>query len=301
MQSNYYAAADCGTNSLHMIIAELKEDGSFRIAAREKEIVRLGKYKDNFFPAEAIEKSIQTITRFKSIADSYNAPLTVVATSAIRHAKNKEEFLNKILQNTGINIRVLSGEEEALLTYKGVTKAFSSSETILCVDIGGGSTEFIIGKEDNIISAKSVELGAVKLTTKFFNEDFSYSKEQIEECYTWTSAEIKKVIPDLRKNSIEKVIGASGTIISAASMITGGNSELNGYILHKDELNRFAEKMFNMTTVDERKTIPGLEPSRADIIPAGIIILKTILDSLTIEEITISTYGLREGVLIENL
>jgi len=300
MQNNYYAAADCGTNSFHMIIVRISDDDSLQIIARQKEIVRLGSSKEYTISPEAIEKSIQTLNRFKEETQIYNAPLAVVATSAVRKASNREEFLTRILESTGIKIRVLSGTEEAGLTFKGISQAVYYEHNVLCLDIGGGSTEFIIGKEREVLFTKSIELGAVRLSRRFFNDDYSYSEEQLDQCKKYAAFEINKIKQALRNYEFGKVIGASGTIISAASMVAGGASDLNNFHLKRNDLKVLTERIYQLKTVEQRKSIEGLESSRADIIPAGLIILSLIFEIFNIDEIIISLYGLREGIIIDS-
>lgn len=297
MLGNFFAGADCGSNSFHLIVVRTEKNKIVEVIAREREIIRLS-YPDKNIPAHLIEKAGQTLTKFRTIADSYNAPLQVVATSAVRESLNKDAFLSAIKNKTGISIRVLTGDQEAALTFLGVSGAFRTNQTILCIDIGGGSTEFIIGRQGQILFSRSLELGALRLTRKFFNEDFSFTNEQVGNCYKYTSSLINGYTSEIKLYNYQNVIGASGTIISAASVISSGKPDLHGFTLKKADLKQISDLILRTPDVEERKKIAGLEPLRADIMPAGMIILSCIFDTLHLEEMIVSTSGLREGVII---
>ncbi len=172
MKSDNLAAIDVGTNSFHLIVVKVKEDGNFEIIDREKEVIRLGEGSSGDIKVikdEAVERAISTLKKFKGIADSHNAPVRAVATSAVREAQNKNEFIEKVLKQTGVEIEVVSGQEEARLIYLGALAAVPIyNKKALVIDIGGGSTEFIIGRRGDSKFSISLKIGAVRLTQKFF-------------------------------------------------------------------------------------------------------------------------------------
>ena len=159
MNKKILAAIDIGTNSFHLVIADVNSKGQFKVLTREREVVRLGKSSDDmkYLDKDAIERGVSALKRFKLICDSYGAEIRAIGTSAVREALNKEIFINSVFENTGVNIEVVTGIEEARLIYLGVLQALKVfNERILLIDIGGGSTEFLIGEKGKIILCKQL-------------------------------------------------------------------------------------------------------------------------------------------------
>ena len=305
------AAIDIGTNSFHLIVVEVKDNGSFEIVDREKEVIRLSEGSSGdikFIKPEAVERAIVTLKRFKGIADSHSAKIRAVATSAVRESLNKIEFLKDVFYKTGIEIEVVSGIEEARLIYLGMLKAVPIyDKKVLCIDIGGGSTEFIIGEKGKILFSISLKLGAVRLSQKFF-PDYKLTKENIEECRHWIDGEIFPVIRELKNHKIEHFIGSSGTIMSVGLMVSAAKKEkfkenmiLNNYEFFKEEFNAVEKEVLNNKTLKQREKIKGLDEKRADIIPAGVLILSEIISHFQIPSMIISGYALREGIVIDTI
>ena len=203
---------------------------------------------------------------------------------------------------------MISGVEEARLIYRGIQKAIPIfDKTCLAIDIGGGSTEFILGKEGEIKVAESIKIGAVRLTQEFF-PDHIITNQRIESTRKWVKGEISKIAANISHSEIEVYVGSSGTITNAGLMIEakrkGSETDshiLNNYEFSADELFRIEEEILNKRTPEERKDIPGLEEGRADIIPAGIIIISTIFRVLKIKKMIISGYALREGIILDSM
>ncbi|MCY7362491.1 MAG: exopolyphosphatase, partial [Ignavibacteria bacterium] len=168
------AAIDIGTNSFHLVIAKIDTKKRFTVLTRDKEVVRLGTSSNDmkYITEDSMQRGIETLKRFKLICDSYDAEVIAVATSATREALNKDIFLSKVFAETGIEINIVSGYEEARLIYLGVLQSLDVfDKKILLIDIGGGSTEFLIGEKGEVKSASSIKIGAVRLTHKFSLED----------------------------------------------------------------------------------------------------------------------------------
>lgn len=311
MLTQNLAAIDIGTNSFHLIIVRPDEEGNFEIIGREREVIRLSEGNTNdikILNPSAIERGIRALSTFKGIANTYNAQIRAVATSAVREAENREDFIQRVLIETGININVVSGFEEARLIYLGILKAVPLfNERILCIDIGGGSTEFVVGEKGDIIYSNSLKLGAVRLTQKFF-PDGKVTKERIADCSRWVEGEIYPVIKSVEHLNYKHVVGSSGTIQACSSICIGLKSGraaepsiINNQVFSLKELIVVKEKILSGKTTESRKKIPGLESKRADIIPAGVIILSTILGKLGTDKITVSGYALREGIIIDSM
>lgn len=310
-QVHNIAAIDIGTNSFHLIVVKTDSDGNFDIIDREKEVIRLGEGNPGDIKTilrHSIERAVTALKRFKGIADSHNANIRAVATSAVREALNGEDFIATVLKETGIEIEVVSGHEEARLIYLGILKAVPIyDEQVLCFDIGGGSTEFIVGHKGNIKFSTSLKLGAVRLTHKFF-PDYKVNKSLVKVCRNWVEGELFHVLRDTKEYSYNKVVGSSGTFLAAANMIAvrkglelSAAMALNNFSFKAEELFELEEEILSKKTPALRKKIPGLDSKRVDIIPAGIIILASIVRLLGIKELTASDYALREGVIIDSI
>jgi len=306
LQNKNFAAVDIGTNSFHLIIVNTTGNNSFRIIDREKVVIRLGSRMGNemnFITPSEIEEGIKILKKFKKLADSYNAEMHAVATSAVREAENKIEFLESVFNETGIEIEVISGYKEAEYIYKGIRKAIDiKDKKLLCMDIGGGSTEFILGRNDDIFFADSIKIGAVRLSKKFF-PDFIISDEAIGKCKVYIDEQIRKSEKINFNEQYDYAIGASGTILAIAGMLIyrmNGKKikPLNNFIIKKDELDKLTLEILSKKTPEERINIEGMEYKRADIIPAGLLILQKAFEIFRINEMIVSEYALREGVVL---
>ena len=309
MNNNHIVAAlDIGTNSFHLIVVSAD---NFEILDRKREVIRLseGNADDiKIILPRSIERAVETINRFKKIAELHGTKLRAIATSAVREASNKDEFIKIIIERTGVNIEVISGVEEARLIFRGIQKAIPiDDKTTLAIDIGGGSTEFILGKEGDIKFAESIKIGAVRLTQKFF-PDHIITDQRVEATKNWVRGDISKIAANISHYEIEVYVGSSGTITNAGLMIEAKRKSsetdsliLNNYEFSANELFRIEEEILSKRTPEERKDIPGLEEGRADIIPAGIIIISTIFRVLKIKKMIISGYALREGIILDSM
>ncbi|MDP4115843.1 MAG: Ppx/GppA phosphatase family protein [Bacteroidota bacterium] len=307
-KKKYYAAIDMGTNSFHLIIVEVKKNGTFKIVDREKVVLRLGsEFEDinNCISPSEIAEAVSTLKQFKELANFYDAEIITAATSAIREAANRFEFVKIVNEETGIKINVIDGLREGELIFKGITKALNiSSNKILSIDIGGGSTELIYSVNNQIEFIRSLKIGAVRLTKMFFR-DYVLEHEKIEACKKYIQAEMKLNIQ--RTNyQIDFAVGTSGTIQSAANMIAyrqlgKGIANYNGFTFYKEQLNKATQIVLGCKTPAERSHLSGIEPKRVDIIPCGLIILNMILDAFKIEKVVISENALREGIILNKI
>jgi len=309
LQSRNFAAVDIGTNSFHLIIVKIEENGALTILDREKEVIRLGSQKGNelsHISEEEIEKGIAILKKFKNLADFYHAKLHAVATSAVREAENKRDFLDRVLKETGIKIEVIDGRIEAGYIYKGVRKALPyKDKKLLCLDIGGGSTEYILGFNDEIFYGESIKIGAVRLSKKFF-PDFILTEEGIQKCKEYIEQQIKANDKINFNEKFDFAVGASGTILAVAGMIKyrrfgTKDKSLNEVVFTKEELEEVTNEILERKTLEQRINIEGMEYKRADIIPAGLLILQKSFELFNINEMIISEYALREGVVLSML
>lgn len=301
-----HAAIDIGTNSFHMVVARAMADGGFEVITTEKEMVRLGQGSGEMkqLAPDAIDRGVEALSRMAAVAATHEADITAVATSATREAQNRQEFIDRALAETGIKVEVISGFEEARLIHLGVLQALPVYEKrLLLVDIGGGSTEFLAGEGSTVIAARSVKLGAIRLTERFF-ADGEVSTKRVKKCRAYVRSALAAAAHELGWQRYEIAIGSSGTISAIASMISVDRGEtakdLNGVSFTGDELDQLV-KLLIETPADERRKIEGLDARRADIIVAGSLLLSEAFTAFGIDAMTVSGYALREGVLFDRM
>lgn len=289
---NIKGVIDIGTNSCRLFIAELENTSEGKKIKRELvkdvEIVKLGEgvNKTHNLNPNAIKRTLDCLKKYKEKASSYGVEnIRAFATSAVRDAENREVFLQEV-SKLGIKIECISGKTEATLNFLGNSLVFK--HRILVVDIGGGSTEFTLGKDKTIDFIQSINIGAVRATEKFFSDN-DYSEEKIEKCRSWIrkNLEILKTI----KDRDFKLIGVAGTATTQISvrdkMEIYDSSKVHMATLTLDELKENLS-LFLSKNFEERKKIVGLEEKRADVIIAGTLILLTILEELNQDKIIIS-------------
>lgn len=302
------AAIDIGTNSFHLIIAYLDENNKIQVIDSARKVLRLSSVSQskNIIHQKAIDQAVAILNDFGKTAKLHKAEIKAVATSAVREAENKSDFVKQVHNSTGIKVKVIDGETEAGLIYKGVQRAISFGDrTVLCIDIGGGSTEFIVGKKGKVLFAQSVKLGAVRFTKMFF-PNYLIDENKIHNCEKYVTKELLKVVDEISKFKFDLIVGSSGTINSVAQMTNAkrnkevSRNELNAYKFSKEDLEIIRTKILNAKTLEERKQIKGLEEKRADVIPAGVILLSSILNMLDIQNLTVSSYALREGMVVDS-
>jgi exopolyphosphatase/guanosine-5'-triphosphate,3'-diphosphate pyrophosphatase len=302
------AAVDIGTNSVHLVVAQPIGGGRFEVLDREKESVRLGSGSGDMkeLAPDAIERGVGALVRCKQIAERFGAPVRAVATSAVREAENRRDFLDRVADETGIEIEVISGVEEARLIHLGVLQAVPVLDRrVLVIDIGGGSTEFVIGEGGEVLDASSLKLGHIRLTERFFGDE-PVRKKQVTECRQYVRVYLAQVARAAERYGFEVAVGSSGTILNLAEMVRAATGDeplrtVNNFRFTDGELAAVVESLFEAKTAARRLRVPGLDPNRADVILGGSIILDEAFAVLGIPEMRVSDYALREGVLLDTL
>lgn len=310
-QQRIIAAIDLGTNSLHMVIVRIEATlPAFSIIGREKETVRLGDRDlvTGCLKAEVIERAITCLRRFQEVAKTLNAETIIaVATSAVREAPNGKEFLHKVEAELGLSIDLISGPEEARRIYLGVLSGMEfNNQPHVIVDIGGGSTEIILGDSHQARTLTSTKIGAVRLTNELINTDpISNAEFQYLQAYARGMLErsVEEVLANLEFGEHPRLVGTSGTIetlavINAREKLGFVPSTLNGYQFSLKDLREWVNRLRKMTNV-ERATIPGMPEKRSEVILAGAIILQEAMNLLGLESITVCERALREGVIVD--
>lgn len=292
---------DIGTNSCRLFLAQVYEKDEIAIEkeiSKDVEIVKLGEdvNKNGYLKKEAIERTIKCLKKYKEKADIYGVrELVAFATSATRDSQNREEFLSQV-RELGIDIRCIPGEREAQLNFLGNSIVFK--DRILVLDIGGGSTEFTLGEKEKIEFVKSINIGAVRGTEKFFLNE-NYTEENIERCKSW----IRDMITEVKFLKEDKftLVGVAGTATTQISvqkhMEIYDSSKVHMSEISLEDLRKNL-KLFLSCNGDERKNIVGLEEKRADVIIAGTIILITIMEELGAEKLVVSESDNLNGAMI---
>ena len=302
--SNVLAAVDIGTNSVHLVVARVDEN-RIEVLDREREMVRLGSAAGDMkrLTPSAMNRGIEALVRFKQVAAIHEASMRAVATSAVREAANRAVFIERA-RAEGIDIEVISGFEEARLIHLGVLQAVPvyDRQVVVC-DIGGGSTELVVGTRGEILTARSLKLGAIRLTRRYFAKP-KVSARAVESCRGDIRAVLVPAVREILRAGFEVAVGSSGTIGAVCAMVAarqdaGIPKTLNNFTVTSDDIDGVVRRLVRAPTVKERVRIPGLDPRRADIILAGALILEQVVHEIGADELTFSDYALREGVLLD--
>ncbi len=298
---------DMGTNSVRLMIARFESERSYTELSRQKEMIRLGEgqFDDNRIKPEAIQRAVAVCRNFVSMAHTFGAAeIVAVATSATRDASNQKEFLDLLKYEAGIEMNVVSGKEEARLIYLGVSRGDKIIERTLFIDIGGGSTEVIVGDNNGYIFLDSMKLGAIRLSMKYTDgiEGPIPPKQYAMICEHVKSTSIRPV-QAIRASGVKEALGSSGTAQNLAEIsrqvIYKGDEDRKSLLRLKDL--KQVSKLLCSLPLRERRNVPGMNPKRADILVAGAAILETIMSETGIPELRISTRELRDGLLIDYL
>lgn len=296
------AIIDMGTNTFHLLVAELSER-SYRIIHRERVAVKIGMdgINDGRITEEGANRALEALRNFKSTIQSLSVKnVLAFGTSALRHAKNGVDVIEKIKNETGIETRIISGDEEATYIYEGVCSAMKlGDQKSLIVDIGGGSVEFIIGNEKEIFWKQSFEIGGQRLLEKYQKHD-PILPEEIMELDNLFLQSLRQLFRAMEDHQPQTLIGSSGTFDTLSeihcvknNMIWQDNPETPLTINSFYEI--FAE--FKNKNRAERLLIPGMIEMRVDMIVVACCLIKFLLTNFTFSNLRVSSYSLKEGVL----
>ena len=310
-ENQMIAAIDIGTNSLHMVVVKIEATlPSFTIIAREKETVRLGDRNliTGDLKPEVMSKAIACLRRFKTLADSLGTnSIVAVATSAVRESPNGKEFLHQVETEVGLIVDLISGPEEARRIYLGVLSGMEfHNKPHIIIDIGGGSTELILGDSEEPRSLTSTKIGAVRLTGELIASDpISETEFQYLQAYARGMLErsVEEVQGKLKIGDSPQLIGTSGTIETIATIHAREKlglipTTLNGYQFSLQDLRTWVNRLRKMTNV-ERATIPGMPEKRSEVILSGAVILQEAMTLLGVESLMVCERSLREGVIVD--
>jgi exopolyphosphatase/guanosine-5'-triphosphate,3'-diphosphate pyrophosphatase len=302
-----YAAIDVGTNTIRLLVADAQDTATYRPIFQEQVITRLGErlQKTGVLEAGAVERTIVVLQRFTQTAKKLGAEKVVaVATSAAREAKNQREFLDKVRREAGIELQVASEEVEATLTALGVSHALGPAwSTMLIIDIGGGSTEFIFVEQSKFAGHLSLPIGVVKITEAFLKGD-PPPMDELEAASSSLRKTLSRVPASLDIPPRGALVGTAGTPTTLAAIDLGlatyDAERVTGHRLSRGRIEQLLEHLCSLPLA-ERRQIVGLEPARADVIIAGILLTREIMMLFGFDELTVSDGGLREGILLHHL
>jgi exopolyphosphatase / guanosine-5'-triphosphate,3'-diphosphate pyrophosphatase len=299
------AAIDIGTNSVHMIVVQVRPDLSFEVVDREKDMVRLGAggLDGRSLTPSAMAAALQTLTKFRRLADSHKVDeIVAAATSATREADNGGDFIAEVDRKTGIRIRVISGTEEARLIHLAAGYGVDvGGTTAVVIDIGGGSVEVTLGTATHLTAGKSFKAGVIRLTERFVKSD-PLSEHDARRLTKHLNREMGPYLDQIAASGFDRVIGTSGTILSLGALaLSDGaappedlrNRRVGARALHK------LRKRLVEADLEARLQMPGLDPRRADLSVAGSVLLDTILRRLGAEDLTLCDLALREGLVLD--
>ena len=299
------AAIDIGTNSIHMIVVQVRADLSFEVVDREKDMVRLGAggLDGKRLTDSSMAAGLQTLSKFKRIAESHKVDEIIAgATSATREAENGGDFIAEVDRRTGIKIRVITGTEEARLIHLAAAYGVDVGSSRACViDIGGGSVEVTLGTAATMQTGRSFKTGVIRLSERYVKSD-PLARRDERRLVKHINREMGEYLSEIAGRGFERVIGTSGTILSLGALALTSEGAVVGDLRNRRVGARSIHRLRNRIVdadIEERLQMPGLDPRRADLSVAGAVLIDTILRKIEAEELTLCDLALREGLVLD--
>jgi exopolyphosphatase/guanosine-5'-triphosphate,3'-diphosphate pyrophosphatase len=295
------AAIDCGTNSIRLLVADITGTQETELV-REMRVVRLGQGVDatGRLAPEAVERTLAATRDYAAIIRSHGAQkVRFCATSAARDADNAEEFASAIEEIVGVRPEILTGIEEAQASFIGATRGLGSGASLV-MDIGGGSTELVVGREQAVEWSTSLDVGSVRMTERFLASDPPTAAE-VDACTAHLSGVIGAATGDVRP--VDALIGVAGTITTVAAHVLGlsfyDHDAVHGARLAIDDVHAGCQSLVTMT-VEERRALPFMHPGRADVIGGGALVLRAVLSALPLatSELIVSEHDILDGIAL---
>ncbi|HEY1599353.1 MAG TPA: Ppx/GppA phosphatase family protein [Pirellulales bacterium] len=297
------AAIDIGTNSIRLMIVEPHRDGTYRILDEEKETTRLGKNlaKTRRLDPGAVEASLDALRRMKQIAAGFQArEVRVIATCAVREAKDGNEFCRRAKEEIGLDVEVISGEQEARLAFYSVARNFQlAGKNVAIADIGGGSTEIILASGEMIEAIHTTPLGAVRLTDEYLGS----GETHLDDFERMLKAIDRKLHREVKKRYFvpHLLIGSGGTFTTLADMVMASKGQtglpLRAYEVTHAEVRHLLDRLRKMPA-KARRGVPGLSSDRADIIVAGLAIVDRLMRRFKVNRLQVHNRGIRDGLVL---
>jgi exopolyphosphatase/guanosine-5'-triphosphate,3'-diphosphate pyrophosphatase len=304
MTTTRVAAIDCGTNSIRLLVADVDPDaGTLVDLDRRMEIVRLGHGVDRTgrLNDEALARTFAACDRYAAVLRGLGAhEVRFVATSASRDAENRDEFVSGVLARIGVEPEVVTGDEEARLSFAGATHGLTGAEPpYLVVDIGGGSTEFVLGT-DEPVAARSVDVGCVRLTERHLTSD-PPSRDQVDAVVADVDAAIALAAQAVPLGEARTLVGLAGSVTTLTAVALGQTeydaSQIHGARLSAATVAEWSDRLLAMTH-DERARISVIHPGRVDVLNAGVLVLRRILEATGLPEVLVSEHDILDGIAL---
>ncbi|MGH7253626.1 MAG: Ppx/GppA phosphatase family protein, partial [Nitrospiraceae bacterium] len=300
------AVLDIGTNSIHLVLAEVEPDFSYKILDRFKDMTRLGDgaFKNRRLSDAAMARGLEVIRTLATLASNKGYErIEAVATSAVREARNGGEFLEEVARQTGLTVRVVTGQEEARLIYLGVRHSMDLSDRpALVVDVGGGSVELIAGNRETMVQGQSLKLGAIRLKDLYLEQD-PPTKPMLRDMGKAIDAQLQSALKHFKTKQFDRLVGTSGMIGNLAEIIylrrTGRPiPQLNLATVTLKEV-AAVERLLIDTRPKARLAIPGLDPKRVDTLLPATTVVRSLMDHLDQDQMTISDKAIRDGLIYD--
>ena len=298
------AVVDIGTNSTRLLLADVEPDGTLEQLHRESIVTRLGDRVDatGRLSDEAIGRVFDTLAHYRELIDRHGAQATTaVLTSAVRDAANGAEFADRVRRDYGLDARTIGGDEEAELTFAGATsERRDNGARLAVVDIGGGSTEFVIGRGDVVDFHVSTQAGVVRQTERHLRGD-PPARADVDALRAEVAQIIASAVPRAVREDVSDVIAVAGTATSCAAIEIAlepyDPARVHGHILTRATAERILEQMLALTD-DERRTVRGLHPDRAPTIVAGVAMLLEVFDAFGVQRLEVSEHDILRGAAL---
>ncbi len=299
------AFLDVGTNSVRLLVVRINPNRSYTVISEQKEMVRLGEtsFHDGLLTESAMERTIRVIKNFCDLSRTYGATeFVAMATSATREASNRMELIDRLKEVTGLELGIISGLEEARLIYLGVSSGHHiGRKTALFLDIGGGSTELVLGDQKEYTYLESLKVGAIRLTTMFVKKvEGPVPENTLGKMHKYVKSSMVRAKKEIMQNKVGLAFGSSGTVVNLGEVLVRYDGTSRSGIIRHAQLKKLISYLASLDLAGRRK-VPGMNPERADIIVAGAIILETVMDELNLSEIAISPRSMRDGMLMDYL
>ena len=298
------AAIDVGSNSVHMIVADVTREGHLEVVDRVKEMVRLGRrsFTTGRLTQESMDLAVRALGNFKRIARVRRVDkIRAVATSAVREARNRAEFIRRLRRETGLPVEVISGIDEARLIFQASRHALGlEGGPYLLFDIGGGSVELVLVQDGKPIWMRSVKLGAARLAERFLPDD-PPTREQLKRLNAHLERQIGGLMRKAKRARVVRAIGTSGTINTMVAMARAARGEelgrLHGASASAAEISHLAQQLIE-ANASMRAELPGMDAKRVDLMPAAGALIDFVLTKSGAPELMACSWALREGVLL---
>jgi exopolyphosphatase / guanosine-5'-triphosphate,3'-diphosphate pyrophosphatase len=301
-----YAVMDLGTNTFHLLIAEGTID-DFRVIVHEHIAVKIGEggINEGLIMPVAFQRGLHTMKGFKDKIYIHNVQhIRAIATSALRNASNGGEFINHVKKETGIRIELITGEQEACFIYEGIRAAGAlGADNSLIMDIGGGSIEFIIGNNEQMLWKQSFEIGAARLMERFHHSD-PIDPASVEALDLYLENTLSPLFDAVKLNPVHQLVGSSGSFETFAELSARRRDDnfdlekVTKYVFDLDDLLYVTDEMI-LSNHSEREANELIIPVRTDMIVVSSVVTRYILSRLGIQNVALCTYSLKEGVLAE--